>query len=330
MSMVVHIVDSRQLTAYEESACYKDFDPTCLLTHKVDYHAAFVDKTQQARGRCSLWWRTVPDYPGEKLGVIGHFYSDNSDITRCLLDHACEVLRREKCTLAVGPMDGNTWRRYRFVTERGEEESFFLEPDNACNWPLEFMDYGFTEMAGYSSALSLNPEKSTDSLITVRQSLAEQGITLRSLNLDKFTDELAGIYTLSTVSFKHNFLYTPIDKAEFIGMYSQIKPYIKEDLNVLAEYNGVLVGYLFGVPDLLQKQRGLTLDTYIIKTVAVDPRYQGMGLGGLLVAEAQRRAYAMGYKRIIHALMYDDNKSRNISEHYAKVMRRYSLYSKPL
>ncbi len=330
MSAILHIVDSGQLNAYGKSACYKDFDTACLLAHKVDYHALLVDRAHQARGRCSLWWKSVPDYPGEKLGVIGHFYSDSSDATRRLLDHACEVLRRANCTLAVGPMDGNTWRRYRFVTDRGEEESFFLEPDNARDWPVEFMDYGFTKMAGYSSALSTDPGKSANSLDMARQRLTERGITLRALNMETFTEELADIYTLSIASFQNNFLYTPIDKDEFVGMYSKIRPYIQANLNLLAEHDGRLVGYLFGVPDLLQKQRGLTVDTYIIKTVAVDPRHQSVGLGGYLVAEAQRRAHAMGFKRIIHALMFDDNKSRNISNHYAKVMRRYSLYSKPL
>ena len=40
--------------------------------------------------------------------------------------------------MAVGPMDGSTWRRYRFITERGAEPAFFLETYNPDVWPLNF------------------------------------------------------------------------------------------------------------------------------------------------------------------------------------------------
>ncbi len=330
MPKVIHIVNTHDLTAYTRSPCYKGFDIESLQSHGVDHHAVYVGENNQAQARCSLWWRAVPNYPGERLGVIGHFYSEHSEATDFLLTYACDMLRQADCSLAVGPMDGNTWRHYRFISERGREASFFLEPDNADHWPNEFMAHGFSEMASYSSALNTNLSIQDERLVDIRQRLEAQGITLRSLNINDFENELARIYTLSVASFQDNFLYTPIDKNEFIKTYARIKPYVQADLTLLAEYKGNLVGYLFGVPDLLQKQRGEIIDTFIIKTVAVDPQYRGSGLGGLLVAEAQHRAHTAGYNRAIHALMYDTNNSRNISHHYAETMRRYSLYSKQL
>jgi hypothetical protein len=38
----------------------------------------------------------------------------------------------------------------------------------------------------------------------------------------------------------------------------------------------------------------------------------------------------LGYRYAIHALMVEDNRSRKISAHYAQVMRRYTLFAKPL
>jgi hypothetical protein len=38
----------------------------------------------------------------------------------------------------------------------------------------------------------------------------------------------------------------------------------------------------------------------------------------------------MGFRRCIHALMFEDNISLNISRHYASVMRKYALFSKAL
>jgi hypothetical protein len=39
------------------------------------------------------------------------------------------------------------------------------------------------------------------------------------------------------------------------------------------------------------------------------------------------RAQKLGYSRLIHALQYDGNKVRNMSEFFGSVMRRYTLYS---
>src|SRR5215469_11915876 len=106
--------------------------------------------------RCSLWWQGTPPHDGHRLGYVGHYAATDSAAARDLLGLACERLAEQGCTLAVGPMDGNTWQRYRFVTERGSEPPFFLEPDNPDDWPRQWTDFGFTPLAQYYSAV--NPD----------------------------------------------------------------------------------------------------------------------------------------------------------------------------
>src|SRR5262245_5279486 len=89
-------------------------------------------------GRCSLWWTGTAPHEGHQLGYIGHFAITEPAATAPLLERACRGLAGQGCTLAVGPMDGNTWQRYRFLTERGDEPTFFLEPDNPDNWPAQW------------------------------------------------------------------------------------------------------------------------------------------------------------------------------------------------
>jgi len=48
------------------------------------------------------------------------------------------------------------------------------------------------------------------------------------------------------------------------------------------------------------------------------------------VARAQERGRELAFRCCIHALMFEDNISLNISRHYADVMRKYTLYSKDL
>ena len=85
------------------------------------------------------------------------------------------------------------------------------------------------------------------------------------------------------------------------------------------------------MPDLLRPAHGLPLDTFIIKTVAILPRRELVGLGSLLVGTAQQKGAQMGFRRCIHALMQQRNMlARNISEVYATPMRRYTIYSRDL
>jgi hypothetical protein len=113
-------------------------------------------------------------------------------------------------------------------------------------------------------------------------------------------------------------------------MYGRLHRYIRPALVFLAMQGHDLVGFLFALPDWLQAQRGMAIDTVIIKTVAVLPGRAYAGLGNLLAAECHRAALESGYTRAIHALMHNANHSRNVSSHYAHVMRRYALFGRPL
>src|SRR5688572_20185918 len=96
---------------------------------------------------CSLWWNDVPSIPGERVGVIGHFNSKSPEGTARVLELATAKLREQNCSIAVGPMDGNTWRKYRFVTEAGTEPPFFLEITNPPEWADQWSAAGFEQIA---------------------------------------------------------------------------------------------------------------------------------------------------------------------------------------
>ena len=325
-----HVHASEGLAGFRESPLYAGFDPVCLEQHGVDLHLLGLDDAGEPVARCSLWWRRVPEMPGERLGVIGHFSAASREAAVAVLEAAFDVLRPRGCSLAVGPMDGNTWRRYRFVVDPGSEPVFFLEPENPSEYPGYFRAAGFVALAEYTSALTEDLSLQDARIPGAIARLRAGGTHWRPLERARFEDELKAIYRLSVISFTENFLYTPIGEAEFLAQYRAVEPYLDPTLTLMAEREGELVGYLFGIPDLNQARRGEQVDTFIIKTVAVLPGRRTAGLGSVLVAEAQRIAHEKGYRRAIHALMHDNNKSRNISGHYAQTMRRYALFQRRL
>lgn len=314
-------------------------DPDLVARQRADAHWLLAAKDGEVVARCSLWWQATPAYLDHRLGLIGHYAAGHGQAARQLLALACQQLAARGCTLAVGPMDGNTWQRYRLLTRRGSEPVFFLEPANPDDWPAHFLESGFTMLAQYRSALNTNLNRPNPRLAKVAERAAERGIQIRPLNPACFEAELGQIYRLALASFSQNFLYTAISQADFMALYRPLKPYLQPELNLIAEHAGQPVGFIFALPDLLQARPGGSrplgsrpaIDTVILKTVAVHPGYRAMGLGSLLVARCQESAYRLGYRRAIHALMHETNDSRKISRRDGAVeVRRYALFARQL
>lgn len=295
----------------------------------ADEELVLRNRHEEGIARCSLWWRNVPTYPNHRLGLIGRYKTEATtpdDVAAQLLEQACARLAANGCTLAVGPMDGNTWQPYRFVTERGNEPPFFLEPNHPDEWPRHFFANGFAPLAEYYSTLTTDLTVRDARIEATAQLMTSLGVTLRSLRRTEFTAELARIYAVSARAFQNNFLYTPISQTDFIAQYEPLKRFVQTELVLLAECEQHVVGFLFAVPNALQA----VMDMFIIKTVAVLPEQQFAGLGSLLVARSHEIAASLGYKRAIHALMHEANRSRKISSRYAQPLRRYTLFAKEL
>jgi hypothetical protein len=300
-----------------------------LLAHEPDAHWMALDR-ERVVGRCSLWWSAVPSLPGERIGAIGHYAATDRAAAGTLFRAALPDLAAQGRSLAVGPMDGNTWRRYRFVTERGEEPPFFLEPDNPDAWPQHFRENGFLPIAGYTSNLNPDLGRQDPRVPAAADRLARAGVTIRCLRAAEFEAELARIYAVSAISFRDSFLYTPLPEAVFCGQYLRIRERVRPELVLLAEEADRPVGFVFGIPDWLRPAPTRLPDRVVVKTVAVLPGRCYAGLGNVLVAEVQQRARDLGFRAAIHALMHSANNSRNLSRHYGQPMRRYALFSRAL
>jgi GNAT superfamily N-acetyltransferase len=297
--------------------------------HRPDAQWAVADAHGNLVARCSLWWKAVPPHAEHRLGFIGH-YAARDDAAASMLRLATEQLAGHGCTLAVGPIDGNTWQNYRFITDRGNEPAFFLEPGNPDEYPVHFTNAGFTPLARYYSALNADLGQDDPEADAIAARLAVEGVTVRPLRSACLEDELRRLHALSLECFRDNFLFTPISAEDFLAQYLPLKPYVRPELILVAEQAGMMVGYVFAVPDLLQAKRGQAIDTFIIKTLAAHPAWRGSGVGRLLAARCHQAARRLGMRRAIHALMEETSRARTISGPIATTMRRYTLFARNL
>ena len=304
-----------------------DFDHQLLISQQADEHIT----VGQNEARCSLWWTVTPQVDGERPGIIGHFQASSQGAGLRVLEEACRRLRTAGCCLAIGPMDGNTWRRYRVLTERGAEPPFFMEPDNPDTWPQIFEGVGFAPLSVYTSSLVSDLTRQDPRADRVKERLHADGITIRQLDPAHFADELRRIYEVSVISFTQNYLYTELSEDAFVAQYLPYREKIRPELVFLAEDQGKPVGYLFAIPDYAEALRGEPIRTVIGKTLAVLPGRRYAGLGLVLVSLLHESSHTLGYQRLIHALQHEgNNKVRNMSGYFGQVMRRYTLYSRAL
>ena len=312
-----------------------------IMSQRPDRQLLLIDEPRDgphgvAVGRCSVWWNHVPALEGHKVGLIGHYGINDAGINDAeagaslLLESACRQLAQQGCSITIGPMDGNTWQSYRLVTEQRSDPPFFLEPANPASWPQHFAHSGFTERAKYTSALVTELGSVDARLHPLTKRLRTRGIEIRALCRENAEDELERIYQVATASFADNLLYTPLEQRDFEAQYRPILPLLDPKMVMIAEQGEKAVGFLFMVPDLYQRQRGELIDTVILKTVAVLPAYRHLGLGWVLVEQAHAVAHQLGFQRVIHALMHEDNSSRQLSARYSQPMRRYALFAKML
>ncbi|MEL6643397.1 MAG: hypothetical protein AAFQ79_05635 [Pseudomonadota bacterium] len=255
-----------------------------------------------------------PEWDGAATAAIGEFSCKEAEAGSALLAQALNLVRDAGRTRVIGPMAGDTWHSYRFVSDSDGSPPFLLEPTNKPHEPGVFHAAGFHPISRYFSArVSLDgpvtPDAPTSSNLTVTPWDGTDPDTL-----------FRQVYALSVDAFSNNAFYKPITEDAFLEMYRPVVPMMRPELVFFARRpDGSLAGFLFAIPNYAE---GPKTQTVILKTYASLER----GAGRLLVAACNDTARALGFRQMIHALIHDDNQSaqRSAAEG-AEIFRRYEL-----
>lgn len=233
---------------------------------------------------------------------------------------------RAGASYITGPIEGNTWQRYRTVIASSGAPAFMLEPHNK-NWKdyvSSGIEAGFNITATYAS-----------SVCDLSASLSEPDfskfskLTFKPFDMAAFDQQLMEIYQLSCQSFVKNYLYSAISEEQFLALYAPLKPFLAKypELTELVYDDGQLVGLCLVLADCLDNSG----KTAILKTLMRQGGNAYKGLGLALVQRAILRSQKAGFAQLILALYKEDGMSAYIANLVnATVIRRYGLLSKSL
>ena len=273
-----------------------------------------------ASGDCSCAvFRDAPSWNGRRTAAIGRFRFGSEAAARAMLADAAATLSQEGFEAIVGPMDGDTWHSYRAVTDTDGSPPFLMEPVSGAHDIAVLEAMRFTPIGHYASLRVATRDAINDR----PQELP--GIEIVNWDGERPEDFFREVYDLSVKGFSRNAFFKPISQSDFLGLYMPYVPFFKRELIFFARASaGELVGFLFGIPDYAQ---GNQPTAAILKTYTSGIR----GVGYRLVDAFHRSALRLGYPTVIHALVHEDNVSRDRSRrHGGEVFRRYALFGRTL
>ena len=265
-------------------------------------------------GASARIYRESPTLDGLKAMAIGGVRISEPQAGLALLENIIGKAREEGFEALIGPLDGDTWHSYRLVTESDGSAPFLMEPTSGPHDLAVFEKAGFSAVSRYISATARLEDTIGPEPVTL------EGVTVSSWDGKDGERLIRHLFDMSSGSFARNRFFTPIGFDAFMDIYKPIMPFI-DPRHVLFAHgdDGSLKGFLFGTPDHFAKDGK---PAAILKTYASGMR----GVGHLLADTYHRRALELGFERVIHALIHEDNTSRQRSEmHGARIFRRYAL-----
>lgn len=281
-------------------------------------------------------------------GTIGFFEAlPDPAAARALLDAACRWLSERGAPVAFGPMDGDTWHRYRFNLGPHERPPFLLEPVNPDHYPELWTAAGFEVAARYLSKRVPRMDAALPAFAGARRKAEAAGYRFRPLDRARREEELALLHALSCRVFPVNPYYTPLDYGAFGEIYRPLLALLDPAHVWFCEDGaGTPAAFLFATPDWFaawRATRGLggplasllfllnrRTDTLDIKSMGVLPEHRGRALGAALIHAAFEAGLRSGLSAAHLCLMHEDNLSTGYDAGQGELLRRYALYRREL
>jgi len=261
------------------------------------------------------------DKDGAPFGLLGFFEAENRhDAANALFEAATRWLAARGAGRIVGPMDGDTWHRYRVNVGPFTRPPFPLEPWNPAYYRNLWEGADFASIESYSSKWIDDVAALLPGLRAGVERSQSQGVRIRGLDRSRVAQELAIVHEISSEIFRDAFLYAPVGRDEFLDLYAGMERFLDPELVVFAEApDGAPIGFVFAYADPREP-------AVHYKTIGVRAEWRRAAVAAALSHHVYSNAIKKGLPQGNHALMRDDNRSQALDQGLGDVFREYLLY----
>lgn len=257
-----------------------------------------------------------------RCGLVGLFAcEDDPDAARALVTAAAGWLKEQGLESIRGPMAGDIWHRWRFMTRGFETAGFPGEPRQPEYYPRLFTAAGFAPVRVYSTKLITDMPAQLERFHKAEVFNRQRGITFRNMDRERWEPELGTLYELCRHSFASSWGVSETTREEFISIYDRWLNRCGPDHIIFAvDSHSDVVGLGLAIVK--------PADTINMKTIAILPEQSGYGLGQAVAAELYHRALDGGHDQAHHCLMDPLSPVQHWDRGLGQVTREYTIYER--
>lgn len=250
----------------------------------------------------------------DRVGFFGFFESiDNQEVANELLKTVREFLSKKGYEQMRGPVNPSTNDENGMLLEGYDDSPRLLMPYNH-KYYLKLVEGFGLKKAKDLYAYKIENEKllSSEKLVRGVDLVKKRtGVTVRSLNIKDFNNELAKVKQVYNKAWSPNYGFVPFTDEELDDMAKSMKPIVDPNLVLFAEKDGETIGFTFVMPDyneVFKTMNGKLFPTGIFKLMTkrkkikwarililgLIPKYQKKGIDALFYYEVAKRAEKRG------------------------------------
>ena len=298
--------------------------------------------------------RNYNAFTGEKAGFFGFFDVINDySVAKTLLDTAVDWLRQQGLDRVLGPTNLSTNETCGLLIENFDEPPFVLTTYNFPYYADLLERYGFvknTDLLSYEFFPKNLSSKLKDLSQQLEARLAQRGITIRTIDMKHFEEEVNRFLPIYNASWDQNLGFVPMTEAEVRQMGKDLKMALDPDLVYFAEKDGKTIGIALTVPNLnevfIKIPRGRLFPTGLFKflfgkksiktlrvvALGILPEYRRSGLDVCFYVRTYQAAQRKGIQRAEASWILENNDlmNRALLQIQGKVYRKHRIYEKAL
>lgn len=256
-------------------------------------------------------------YHNSNVGFWG-FYDviDDYEVSKALFDTVVEWNKNHEFDSIIGPTNFSTNDTAGLLIEGFDSAPIVEMTYNKPYYLNHIEKYGFSkdmDLFAYMIYSKDVSDRSVKLANLIKQRLEKKGITIRTVNMKDFKNEVSKIKKVYNKAWENNWGFIPATDKEFDFLAEGLKMIVIPEYVLVAEYEGEFIGFALTIPDINEItktfKKGKLFPFNIIKLLTRKKKTEYVRIITLGVIEGFRK---MGIEAVFYANIIEAAKKNNI------------------